>query len=85
MPQVLDTEKRLNILFDALNIMDANVVEELNSLATAIRARGFDRVAAIHGALIVQVDEKEKWLVCFSFSLSHRMRLTNPYRSVSNV
>ena len=77
MPQVLDTEKRLNLLFDALNTMDANVVEELNGLAIAIRARDFDRVTAIHGAMVVQVDGKEKWLVCFAFSLFRRTRLTN--------
>lgn len=78
MPQVLDTEKRLNLLFDSLNIMDANIAEELNGLATAIRARDFDRVTAIYGVLVVQVDEKEKWLVSFWSSLFHCTRLTNP-------
>lgn len=63
MPQVLDTEKRLNLLYDALSSLDTNVVGELSNLSGAIRVRDFARVDAAFASITVQVDAKEKWLV----------------------
>lgn len=47
-PQVLDTEKRLNILFDALNNeeLKPEVVEGLGEIVKALQGKQFDAAAA---------------------------------------
>lgn len=72
-PQVKDTQKRLNLLFDHLNnqeLVQPDTIEKLNQIAEALQARDYD------GAQALQVEvQREKttecgnWMVRLSPSL----------------
>lgn len=63
--QVDDAEKRLNILFDALNNSElaSATVGLLSQLAQAMQARDFDQAQALHTELIKQTDQGGSWAV----------------------
>jgi len=66
-PQVLDTEKRLNILFDHLNNEDSlrpNTIVEMNELAQSIQGRQFDQAQALFTDIMTnKTDEGSNWMV----------------------
>ena len=67
-PQVLDTEKRLNILFDHLNnedLLKPDTVDEMNELAKSIEARQHDQAQALFTDVLTnKTDEGSNWMVC---------------------
>jgi hypothetical protein len=63
---VIDTEKRLNILFDHLNNDDVkpDTVQQLNDLANNIQARNYDQAGAIFSDIMTnKTDEGSDWIV----------------------
>lgn len=64
---VVDTEKRLNILFDHLNnedLLKPDTIEELNKLASNIQARQYDEAIAVFSNLMTnKTDEGSNWMV----------------------
>jgi protein transport protein SEC31 len=62
--QVLDTEKRVNLLFDHLNAsaFDGQVLNDLQGIADAIGQRAHDEATAKVTKLMTQV-EGQQWLV----------------------
>ena len=68
-PQVLDTEKRLNILFDHLNnedLLKQDTITSMTELAEALQGRNYEQ------ALVLQMDisknhmdELGNWMVCY--------------------
>ncbi|KAI8934721.1 protein transport protein S31 [Plenodomus lindquistii] len=64
---VVDTEKRLNILFDHLNnedLLKPDTIEELNRLADNIQGRQYDEAIAIFSNLMTnKTDEGSNWMV----------------------
>lgn len=69
-PQVLDTEKRLNILFDALNNeeLKPEVVEGLGEIVKALQGKQFDAAAA--GLTELQMNhESGAWMVSVTVPL----------------
>lgn len=64
---VMDTEKRLNILFDHLNnneVVKADTIVELNRLASSLQAKQYDEAIAIFAALMTnKTDEGSNWMV----------------------
>lgn len=64
---VIDTEKRLNILFDHLNnrdLLQDDTIESMHSLAKAIQERNFEQAQAIHIDLMTnKTDECGNWMV----------------------
>jgi protein transport protein SEC31 len=65
-PQVLDTEKRINILFDHLNSQDIkpDTVEEVKELAQAIQSRQHDQATAqLTELMTTKTDEGSHWMV----------------------
>lgn len=67
MPQVLDTEKRLNLLFDHLNNGDSlkpDTIEQLKGLAQAVQSRQHDTASAVLTELMkTKTDEGSNWMV----------------------
>jgi len=67
---VLDTEKRLNILFDHLNNQDLlkpDTIQEMNELAGHIQARQYDQAIALFTDLMTnKTDEGSNWMVSFA-------------------
>lgn len=67
MPQVLDTEKRLNILFDHLNnedLLKPDTISEMNELAQHLQARNYDQAQALFTDLMTnKTDEGSNWMV----------------------
>lgn len=66
---VVDTEKRLNILFDHLNNQDLlkeDTVQQLVELAGYLRDRDYDSATALFTDLMRDkaVDEGSTWMVC---------------------
>jgi len=65
--QVLDTEKRLNILFDHLNnedLLKPDTVESMADLARALQARDYEEAHAIHlDVLTNKTEECGHWMV----------------------
>lgn len=53
-PQVDDTEKRLNLLFDALNndAVPGAAVARLGELSEAVKGREFERAQGVHAELV---------------------------------
>ncbi|KAF2762123.1 hypothetical protein EJ05DRAFT_197826 [Pseudovirgaria hyperparasitica] len=66
-PQVLDTEKRLNILFDHLNnedVVKPGTVQQMGELAQALQGRNYEQATAIITDIIkVKNDEGSNWMV----------------------
>ncbi|KAF1360016.1 WD40 repeat-like protein [Lizonia empirigonia] len=63
---VIDTEKRLNILFDHLNNDDVkpDTVQQLNELASNIQARQYDQAGVIFSDIMTnKTDEGSDWIV----------------------
>ena len=71
MPQVLDTEKRLNILFDHLNneeLLRPDTIAEMNELAQHLQARNYDQAQALFTDLMTnKTDEGSNWMVSRSW------------------
>ena len=67
---VMDTEKRLNILFDHLNnddLLKADTVASMNVLAKAIQEKNFELAQTIHVELMTnKTDECGNWMVSFA-------------------
>ena len=74
-PQVLDTEKRLNILFDNLNnddLLKPETVTEVKKLAEALSAGRHDEAGALcTDILTTKAEEGSNWMV----STEHVLRL----------
>jgi protein transport protein SEC31 len=81
-PQVIDTEKRLNILFDHLNnedLLKNETVQEMVALAHAVEARDHDRAQHLFTEILTnRAGEGSTWMVspplpplllCFPFTL----------------
>jgi protein transport protein SEC31 len=66
-PQVLDTEKRLNILFDHLNnedLLKPDTIAEMNELSQSIQGRQFDQAQALFTDIMTsRSDEGSNWMV----------------------
>ena len=64
---VIDTEKRLNILFDHLNnenLLKSNTVQEMRELAESIRGKDYEKAMSIHLDLITnRTEECGNWMV----------------------
>ncbi|KAF2258748.1 hypothetical protein CC78DRAFT_537569 [Lojkania enalia] len=64
---VLDTEKRLNILFDHLNnedLLKPDTIQEMNELAGHLQARNYDDALALFTDLMTnKTDEGSNWMV----------------------
>jgi hypothetical protein len=64
---VVDTERRLNILFNHLNnedLIKPDTIQQLNELASHIQARQYDQAGAIFSDLMTnKTDEGSDWLV----------------------
>jgi protein transport protein SEC31 len=69
-PQVLDTEKRLNILFDHLNngdLLKPDTVQDMTELAQAMHGRQFEQAQALfQDIMTTKVDEGSNWMVSFA-------------------
>ncbi len=65
--QVLETEKRLNILFDHLNnedLLKPNTIAEMNELAQALQARQYEQAQALFTDIMTtKTDEGSNWMV----------------------
>jgi protein transport protein SEC31 len=65
--QVLDTEKRLNILFDHLNndeLLTADTVRSMDELARALQARNYEVAQGIHLEILTnKTSECGQWMV----------------------
>lgn len=67
-PQVLDTEKRLNILFDHLNNEDLqqDTIVSMTELAEALKTRNYELALGLQMDISKNhMDEQSKWMVCF--------------------
>jgi hypothetical protein len=66
---IIDTEKRLNILFDHLNnedLLKPDTVQQMKELASNIQARQFDEANAIFSDLMTNKnDEGSNWMVSY--------------------
>jgi protein transport protein SEC31 len=64
---VIDTEKRLNILFDNLNnqtLLKSNTVQDMVQLAEAVRDKDYERAMSIHLDLFQnRTEECGNWMV----------------------
>ena len=73
MPQVLDTEKRLNILFDHLNnedLLKPDTVQEMVQLSQHIQNRSYDDAQTLFTGLMKNKnDEGSNWMVSYPFPL----------------
>lgn len=78
--QVIDTEKRLNILFDHLNnedLLKPNTIQDMVELAQALRARDYDQAQVIHIDLLTnRLDECGNWMVSISLTTYIVLMLT---------
>ena len=79
--QVIDTEKRLNILFDHLNnedLLRPDTVQDMTELAQALQAREYEQAQAIHLDILTnKMDECGHWMVSRPTILpSYSVRLT---------
>jgi protein transport protein SEC31 len=79
-PQVKDTQKRLNILFDHLNneeLIKPDTIERLNELAEALASKNYDAAARL------QVDiQREKTEECGNWMVS-QFEYHYPYRKLT--
>jgi protein transport protein SEC31 len=68
---VIDTEKRLNILFDHLNNDDVkpDTIQQLTELANNIQARQYDQAGVIFSDIMTnKTDEGSDWIVSADIS-----------------
>ena len=69
-PQVMDTEKRLNILFDHLNnenLLKESTVQSMVELAQALQAKNYDEASHIQlDILKTKTDECGQWMASFA-------------------
>ena len=69
-PQVKDTQKRLDLLFDHLNneeLIQPDTIEKLAELAEAIDAKNYDAATAIQVNIqTTKTEECGKWMVSFN-------------------
>lgn len=77
-PQVKDTQKRLNILFDHVNngdLLKPDTVERLSELARALQAKNYDAAAKMQVDIQREkLDECGNWMVSkVSYLLSHQI------------
>ena len=73
---VIDTEKRLNILFDHLNNEDVkpDTIQQLNDLANNIQARNYDQAGVIFSDIMTnKTDEGSDWIVSSPLLLKYRV------------
>jgi protein transport protein SEC31 len=67
MAQVLDTEKRLSILFDHLNnqdVLKADTIDKLKDLSEALQGRQYEAASAVLTELMTsKTDEGSNWMV----------------------
>jgi len=65
-PQVKDTEKRLNILFDHLNndeLLKPDTINQMLDLSQALQARNYERAQAIHLEILTnKTEECGNWM-----------------------
>jgi len=65
--QVIDTEKRLNILFDHLNnedLLKEDTISSMVGLAQALQARDYEQAQAIHVEVMTnKTEECGNWMV----------------------
>ncbi|KAL1838796.1 hypothetical protein VTJ49DRAFT_2224 [Mycothermus thermophilus] len=65
-PQVRDTQKRLNILFDHINnheLVKADTIEQLTQAAEAMAAKNYDEAARIQTEVLkTKMDECGQWM-----------------------
>lgn len=65
--QVIDTEKRLNILFDHLNngdLLNEDTLQDMVQLSQALQSRDFELAQNIHVELMTnKTDECGNWMV----------------------
>ncbi|KAL8903494.1 MAG: hypothetical protein Q9207_003879 [Kuettlingeria erythrocarpa] len=77
--QVIDTEKRLNILFDHLNNRDLlrdDTVSRMVELSHALQARDYEQAQGIHLDLLTnKTDQCGQWMVG-TFTLRYAQRVT---------
>jgi protein transport protein SEC31 len=68
-PQVKDTQKRLNLLFDHLNneeLVKADTIQQLSKLAEALAAKDFEQAARLQVDIQREkTDECGNWMVRF--------------------
>jgi protein transport protein SEC31 len=66
-PQVIDTEKRLNILFDHLNnedLLKPDTVAEMVQLAGALGGRRYDQAQGLfQDIMTTKTDQGSSWMV----------------------
>jgi protein transport protein SEC31 len=76
--QVLDTEKRVNLLFDHLNssTLKQDVLDGMQNVADGLSKRDHDTAAAKVTGLMKIVDDGAPWLVSPIF-ISHMMDQSN--------
>ena len=73
-PQVDDTEKRINLLFDQLNneTVSSVVLAKLRELSEHLTARNFEQAQAIQTELMTQMEQSGPWMVsAFSVLNAH--------------
>lgn len=74
--QVLDTEKRLNILFDHLNneeLLKPNTITEMNELAQHLQSRQYEQAQALFTDLMTnKTDEGSNWMVSLIINRRYR-------------
>jgi protein transport protein SEC31 len=74
---VLDTEKRLNILFDHLNnedLLKPDTVREMGDLAAAMQERQFEQAQGLfQDIMTTKVDEGSNWMVSSLHMISARV------------
>jgi protein transport protein SEC31 len=65
--QVMDTEKRVNLLFDHLNseTLPSDAVSGLQNIATAMESRKHEEAGKLVTELMTLVDNGQAWLVSY--------------------
>ena len=78
---MIDTEKRLNILFDHLNnedLLKPDTVQNILQLSGAILARDYATAQAIHlDVLTNKTEECGQWMVCCTYTTLDLVLIAN--------